>query len=214
MILPAASLSGIEGDVTVAVAAEGSSTASINAGGAARFSPNGTSLQIQVRDARGQRLTEFSAPVTAIFKPNGADLAMAQGDFSLLTAAYVVDADSPLSANPSRFPMNTLIPLLQSTISKDADSQALYASLTVLPSRLLVITAGSGYVQTISSDVAIWASFDPANDTILERKPQFSYLRVEGPQIGARLMVIDPENGSQGYVDALEVGPSGAPTRA
>src|SRR5205814_2280087 len=52
---------------------------------------------------------------------------------------------------------------------------------------------------------------DPATSQTFGTKPQFSTLQVVEPQIGARLLVLDPDTGNYSYVNAADVGPSGPP---
>jgi len=68
-----------------------------------------------------------------------------------------------------------------------------------------------GYVQTLAPNTPELSSFDPGTSQTFGTKPQFAYLQVVEPQIGGRLLVLDPDTGNYGYVNAADVGLSGAP---
>src|SRR5207244_13614596 len=69
------------------------------------------------------------------------------------------------------------------------------------------------YVQTLNPSASEYSSFDQATSQTFGTKPQFSYLQVVEPQIPGtnRLVVLDPDTGNYSYVNATDVGPSGAP---
>ena len=74
-----------------------------------------------------------------------------------------------------------------------------------------VVANPVSYVQTLAADAQEFSSFDPNASQSFGAKPQFSYLQVVNPQIGDRLLVLDPDTGNYGYVNAGDVGPSGPP---
>jgi hypothetical protein len=78
-------------------------------------------------------------------------------------------------------------------------------------STLSVITNPVGYVQTLTPNTPELSSFDPNASETFGTKPQNSYLQVVEPQIGNRLLVLDPDTGNYSYVNATDVGPSGPP---
>jgi hypothetical protein len=55
----------------------------------------------------------------------------------------------------------------------------------------------------------VWA--DPEGARALAPAAQWSYFRIVGAQVKARIPVFDPRTGAQGWVDAGTVGPSGPP---
>ncbi|HEX6512436.1 MAG TPA: hypothetical protein VF157_09070, partial [Chloroflexota bacterium] len=57
--IAAGSLPGVTGNVTVDITANPPSIAAINAGGPSTFSPNGTILNVDIRDSSGTRITTF-----------------------------------------------------------------------------------------------------------------------------------------------------------
>jgi len=76
---------------------------------------------------------------------------------------------------------------------------------------LSVVTNPVGYVQTVKPNTAEQSSFDPGSSQTFGTKAQFSYLQVVEPQVGTRLLVLDPATGNYSYVNATDVGPSGPP---
>ena len=75
----------------------------------------------------------------------------------------------------------------------------------------LYFTNPVGYVQTLTASSGLYSSFDPASGQTFAGKPQFAYLQVVEPQVGSRLLVLDPIDKNYAYVNASDVGPSGAP---
>jgi hypothetical protein len=80
----------------------------------------------------------------------------------------------------------------------------------LIGSTISVVTNPVGYVQTVSDTTPELSSFGDNAQTFGD-KPQFSYLQVVEPQIGDRLLVLDPDTGNYTYVNAADVGPSGPP---
>ena len=68
-----------------------------------------------------------------------------------------------------------------------------------------------GYVQTLRGNAALYSSFDPASSQTFAGKPRFAYLQVVEPQVGSRLLVLDPATKNYAYVNASDVGPLGRP---
>jgi hypothetical protein len=211
IVFPAGAFGGIAGNVTVTLTAAPPSLANINAGGPAQFSPNGTIFDLDVRDSNGVHITSFPQAVTVVFKPNAADLTLANGNFGLLTAAYVIDADSPAGENPNGFPINTLVLVPPSVLVIDAVNGVISANLNFIGSLLGVVTNPVGYVQTLNPDATEYSSFDPNTAQTFSTQPQFSTFQVVEPQIGNRLLVIDPNTNNFAYVNATDVAPSGPP---
>lgn len=211
IVFPAGAFAGLSGNVSVTITANPAALANINAGGPTQFSPNGTILDIDVRDANGVHITTFPAAVTIVFKPNPADLAMAGGDFSLLTGAYVIDADSPEAENPNHFPINTLVLIPPSAITVDPVSGTFTAVLHFIGSVVGVVANPVGYVETVNPDANLYSSFDPNTSQTFGGVGQFAPLQVVEPQIGTRLLVLDPDTNNYSYVNATDVGPAGPP---
>lgn len=199
------SLSEAKGDVTVKVDAQPPAGVP---GGPAQFSPNGTIADITVHDQDGKLMTTFPEPVEVLFKYNSADLAMSHGDPSVLTAAYVLDADSPALENPLHFPVNTWIFFPPSNTTLDTASGTIAVRTQAIGSIFSVVSAPISYAQTLR-DTQLFSSFDPDTSRVFGAIKQFSYLRVVEPQIGSRLLVMEPETGNYSYVNANDVGPSG-----
>ena len=68
-----------------------------------------------------------------------------------------------------------------------------------------------GYVQTVKPDTQLQSSFDAKASQSFGGTAQFSYLQVVEPQVGTRLLVLNPKTGNYAYVNATDVGPSGPP---
>ncbi|HUZ75969.1 MAG TPA: choice-of-anchor Q domain-containing protein, partial [Chloroflexota bacterium] len=218
---PPAALAGITGALTAPGAAPGarpnvvvSVTQARNVpvpGGPAQFSPNGTVLEISITNATtGVPITTFPAPVPITFKYNAADLGQANGNPTLLTAAYVIDANSPPLENPLHFPVGTFVVFPPSATTLDTATGTIVVNTQAIGSTLSVVTNPVGYVQTTTPSAPELSSF-ANNAQTFGSKPQFSYLQVVEPQIGSRLLVLDPATGNYTYVNASDVGPSGPP---
>ncbi len=203
-----ASLAGLGNDVTVTVQPHPNV---IVPGGPAQFSPNGTLADISVRDAGGKLITTFADPVEILFKYNSADLAMARGDPGILTAAYVLDEESPALENPLHFPVGTWVFFPPSLVKGDAGSGTISVRTQAIGSVFCVVANAIGYAQTLKPGAVLYSSFDVDHSAVFGAKKQFSYLRIMEPQIGSRLLVTDPDTGNYAYVDAKDVGPSGPP---
>ena len=180
-------------------------------GGPAQYSPNGTIFDMAVKDASGGLLTTFPTALSVVFRYNAADLAQAQGNASVLTAAYLIDANSPDIENPNHYPVGTWVFFAPSVTTLDTTAGTVAVNTQAIGSTLTVITNPVGYVQTLTPNTPEASSFDPATSQTFGTKPQFSYLQVTEPQIGNRLLVLDPDTGNYSYVNATDVGPSGAP---
>jgi len=152
--------------------------------------------------------------MTLTLKYNAADLAMARGDPGRLTVAFVIDASSPALENPLHFPVGTFVVPSGSNVTLDAAAGVLRVQTQALGSVVAVVTNPVGYVQTLRPDTALYSSFEPSASQVFGTKAQFQYLRVVQPQIGGRLLTIDPESGGYAYVDAVAVGPSDPPIAA
>jgi hypothetical protein len=202
------SLSNIGDGATVHVEAQPKANVP---GGPAQFSPNGSIVDITVRDKNGKLVTTFPDPVDVLFKYNSSDLAMAHGDPNVLSAAYVIDPDSPPLENPLHFPNNTWVFFPPSNLKLDTASGTINVRTQAIGSIFSVVAVGAGWAQTIRPEVQLYSSFDPATSTVFGSKKQGSYLRVVEPQIGSRLLVLDAETGDYAYVNARDVGPSGPP---
>lgn len=181
-------------------------------GGPAQFSPNGTLLDISISDpTTGATLTTFPDAVTVTLKYNGADLGQANGDPSMLGVAYVIDAASPDIENPNHFPAGTFVLFEPEAATLDAANGLIRVQTQAIGSAFTVLTQPLGYVQTLAPDTREFSSFDPATSLVFAVRPQFTYLQVVEPQIGMRLMVLDPRTNNYAYVNARDVGPSGPP---
>ncbi|HEY8694604.1 MAG TPA: hypothetical protein VIR57_17890 [Chloroflexota bacterium] len=180
-------------------------------GGPVQFSLNGTILDISFTDKAGNPVTTFPDLIGIQVQYGAADVGQAKGDPKGLTVAYVIDANSPEIENPNHFPIGTFVLFAPDHVSLNIATGTLTVTTRALGSTISVVTNPVGYVQTLKPDAPELSSFDPNNSQTFSNKPQFSYLQVVEPQIGGRLMVLDPDTGNYSYVDATDVGPSGPP---
>ncbi|MBV8085249.1 MAG: hypothetical protein JO247_10590, partial [Chloroflexi bacterium] len=208
---PPGAFGALAGNVTVQVTANPPSLGAINAGGPSQFSPNGTILDINIRDANNNHITTFPQAITVVTKPNAADLTLANNNINSLTLAFVVDADSPALENPNSYPINTLVIEPPSAVVTDPVGGTVSANLNALGSVIGVVTNPVGYVQTLNPAATEYSSFDPNTSQQFSSLDQFTSLQVVEPQIGNRLLVIDPTTNNFAYVNASDVAPSGPP---
>jgi len=181
-------------------------------GGAAQFSPNGTLLDITVTDlSTGQPVTTFAAPVELTLRYNAADVGQANGNVASLTAAYVIDSGSPDVENPLGFPDGTFVVVAPENAALDAVQGIITVRTQAIGSVFTVITSPIGYVQTLIDGVSEFSSFDPTSSQTFGARPQFSTLEVVEPQIGERLLILDPDTHDYAYVEAADVAPAGPP---
>ena len=82
--------------------------------------PNGTIFGLAIADASGNPITTLPAAAQLAMARNAADLTMANGNANLLTAAYMVDGNTPAIANPNREPSGTWVFFPPSGVSLDA----------------------------------------------------------------------------------------------
>jgi hypothetical protein len=181
-------------------------------GGPAQFSPNGVVADVQIIDALGNPVTLFDTPITLVLHYTAADLAMAHGDPSLLTAAYLLDPASPDLENPLHFPSGTWLFFPPSLVHVDPAAGTVTVQTQALGSIVALFANPAGYVQTLAPATRLFSSWDPATSAVLASKPQYSWLRVIEPQIGSRLYVVDVDSNGLAFVNAADVGPSGPPS--
>ena len=209
IVIPPAALAAVPtGQVTVTVQPNPQVTVP---GGPVQFSTAGTILSITVSDKNGNPVTTFPALIPIELKYNASDLGQAHGDPSLLTAAYVIDASSPDVENPNHFPIGTFVLFPPQNVSLNTTAGTVTANTQALGSVVSVVSNPVGYVQTLQPDTPELSSFDPNTSQTFGTKPQFSYLQVVEPQVGDRLLVLDPDSGNYSYVSAAAVGPAGPP---
>src|SRR5205823_6242918 len=94
-------------------------------------------------------------------------------------------------------------------VVNDAGSGVISANLNFAGSVFAVVSASTGWLQTLNSDTPEYSSFDPNTSAAFGSREQFSYLQIAEPQIGSRLLVLDPATHNYAYVEASAVGPSG-----
>src|SRR5262249_30881966 len=129
----------------------------------------------------------------------------------ILTVAYVLDEESPEIENPLHFPIGTWVFVPPTNFTLDQDAGTISVRTQAIGSVFGVVANAIGYGQTVKPNVPLFSSFDPERSATLGYKAQFSYLRIMTPQIGSRLLVLDPATGNYAYVNAKDVGPSGPP---
>ncbi|MHB8620846.1 MAG: hypothetical protein ACYDAG_14940, partial [Chloroflexota bacterium] len=179
-------------------------------GGPAQFSPNGTIFSVTATDQAGNPVHIFQTPITITIKPNAADLGQAGGHFASLTLGYVIDASTPAIMNPNHLPAGTFVVAPPSDLTADPATGLISFKAQAITATFVVLTNPVEYVQTLTNSAPELSSFG-ANAQTFGTKPQFSYLKVTEPQIGTRLLVLDPATGNYAYVNATDIGPSGPP---
>jgi len=209
VVIPQSAIAGVAGgQLTVNVQANPVVTIP---GGPAQFSPFGTILSISFTDGNGNPVTTFPTKIPIEMKYNASDVGQAKGDPRTLTGAYVIDEHTPDIQNPLHFPLGTFVIFPSENVSTNTLTGTVTVFTDALGSTVAVVTNPVGYVQTLAPNTPELSSFDPGTSQTFGTKPQFAYLQVVEPQIGGRLLVLDPDTGNYGYVNAADVGLSGAP---
>jgi hypothetical protein len=122
-----------------------------------------------------------------------------------------MDGNAPALANPNRAPAGTWVFFPPTGVGLDA-AHGLMTVNTQLASGLMSVFANLvGYVQVLNGNAALYSGFDPATAQTFSGKPRFAYLQVVEPQVGSRHHVLDLMTRNFAYVNATDVGPSGAP---
>ncbi|MBV9120389.1 MAG: hypothetical protein JOZ39_06750, partial [Chloroflexi bacterium] len=146
-------------------------------------------------------------PIT--LKYNAADVGQANGNVNSLTAAYVIDENSPDIENPMHFPIGTFVVFAPEHSHLDPISGIIVVDTQAIGSVISVVTNPVGFVQTTSNTPELSSFAGDAQQ--FGTKPPNTYLQVVEPQIGDKLLVLDPDSGNYAYVSASSVGPSGPP---
>ena len=81
---------------------------------------------------------------------NPADVGQANGNASILTAAYVIDATSPEIENPLGFPIGTFVLFPSQNVSLNTTTGTVTAYTQAVGSVISVVTNPVGYVQTLA----------------------------------------------------------------
>ena len=173
-------------------------------------SPNGTFFDLIVLDTTGAQLPVALVGVQVFVKPSAADRAMAGGNINLLTVVYYVSSVTAAPFNPLHLPTGT--PVFEPNVQHDtADGLLIWTTQNLGGVIEAVVANPVSYVQIVSPAAGAFSSFDPATSQTFGTVSQFTYLQVVEPQIGTRLLVLNPATKSYFYVNAGDVGPSGAP---
>ena len=183
-------------------------------GGPPVFSPNGTVFDVQIVDANGDRVTVFPTPITMILRYNYADLAVARGRTSTLSAAFETNRHTSSLANPMGFPSGSWVFFPASSVAVDGSAGTMTISAQAIGASVGVFSDPKGYVQSYVHGAGLYSSFDPSTAKLFGVTPQFSYFRVLEPQVGSRLLVRDYDTNGLAYVNAADVGPAGPPAGA
>jgi len=168
-------------------------------------------LALHVIEHVSEPVTTFQVPITLTVKYNAADVSQSNGHPETLTASYVIDANSPDVENPMHFPVGTFVLFAPEHASLNTTTGTVTVTTQAIGSTIAVVTNPVEYVQTLQPNTPELSSFDPNASQSFGDKPQFSTLQVVEPQIGNRLLVLDPDTGNYSYVNATDVGPAGAP---
>ncbi len=174
--------------------------------------PNGTIFGLAIADASGNPITTLPAAAQLAMARNAADLTMANGNANLLTAAYMVDGNTPAIANPNREPSGTWVFFPPSGVSLDAA----HGIMTVNTQ------ADQRFDERVRQPGRLRPGPQPKRGAVFQlrsglgsdvRRQAAVHVPSDGrPQVGSRLHVCwDPATKNYAYVNASAVGPSGAP---
>jgi hypothetical protein len=176
--------------------------------GRAQFSLDGTVFRARVVDQAGRAVGAFAAPVTLAIKYTPADLAAANGVAAALAPAYLIEEDTPAIVNPDHFSPGSWVFFPPSAVSVDSANGVLRVQTQALGAAIAVFGRPAPVVRTRAGNTWLYSGFDPVTSLIFGARSQQTRLEVVEPQIGDRLLVRDPANGSYAYVDANEVEPA------
>src|SRR5262249_33873695 len=109
------------------------------------------------------------------------------------------------------FPIGTFVFFPPSNVATNFVDGTLTVTTQALGSTVLVMTNPVGYVQTTAPDAALHSRFDPGTSVQFGVRSPFTFLQVMEPQVGARLLILDPDSNNYAYINAADVGPSGPP---
>jgi hypothetical protein len=176
-------------------------------GGPVQFSPDGSIVDISVRDGNGQPVTTFPEPVDILVRYNSADLAMTHGEARALRAAYILNEDSPAVVNPNHFPVGTWVFVPPSSFDLDTKDGTLAVRTQALGMVFSAVGVSVGVAQTVR-DSQLYSGFNPGDSIILGTLKQGTYVRMVEPQIGTRLLVLNNATGNYAYMNVRDLRPS------
>ena len=206
---PREALSSLPGPVNVDVTANPEDVPV--PGGMSRLGANNSLFGVRMTDGLGRQVTTLPHLATIIMLYNHTDLAVARNDPSTLAAGYLLDRSSPAISNPLGLEPGTWLFFAPSVTSRDATSGTLIVQTQVIPYVASIIAHPAGEVQTLDDNAPELSS--PTQDAvILNHKNRLSRLLVVEPQIGTRLLILDPDTNNYAFVNTIDVGlpvPSG-----
>lgn len=173
--------------------------------GAAKFSWDGTVFRASVADQAGGAVSAFAAPVTIVIKYGPADLAMAGGSVQRLAVAYLVQADTPASVNPDSFPPGSWVFFPPSAVEVESANALITVHTQALGGAVAVFGRPAAPVRSVVPQIGLYSGYDPATSAIFGTRPMWAEFIVVEPQVGERLLVLDPLGGSYAYVNAADV---------
>jgi len=206
---PRETLSGLPGPVSVDVTATPEDVPV--PGGMTRLGANNSLFEVQMTDGLGRPVTTLPHLATMIILYNHTDLAVARNDPNTLAAGYLLNGSSPAISNPLGLEAGTWLFFPPSLTGHDGTSGTLIVQTQVIPRVASIIARPAGEVQTLQDDAPELSS-PTQSAVVLNRKKRLSRLMVVEPQIGTRLLVLDPESNNYAFVNTTDVGllaPSG-----
>ncbi len=206
---PANAFAGWDGPLSLTI--ESSPTGVPAPSGPWQVSNKGTIIRFVLRDADGNPVTTSPVPVTVMLRYSTDDLAIAGGQSSLLTAGYVIDNLTAYIANPLGLPSGTWVYFPPSVTREDGSTGIVTVLTQSLPSILGVVTRPFNFVSVNADQTPIWSSFGESGQQFGARQKS-TLLQVVGPQIGGRMLVLDPQTKNYGYVDSQQVSPAQTPS--
>jgi hypothetical protein len=200
---PRETLSGLPGPVNVEITANPTNVPV--PGGMTRLGANNSLFGVQMTDGLGRPVTTLPQLATMIILYNHTDLAVARNDPNTLAAGYLVNSASPAISNPLGLEPGTWLFFPPSLTSRDGTSGTLVVQTQVIPYVASIIARPAGEVETLEADAPELSS-PSQNAVVLNRKGRLSRLLVVEPQIGTRLLILDPDSNNYAFVNTTDVG--------
>lgn len=200
---PRETLSGLPGPVSVDITATPEDVPV--PGGVTRLGVNNSLFEMHMTDGLGRPVTTLPHLAMMIILYNHTDLAVARNDPNTLAAGYLLNGASPAISNPLGLESGTWLFFPPSLTSRDGTSGTLVVQTQVVPYITSIISRPAGEVQTLQDDAPELSS-PTQNAVVLNRKSRLSRLLVVEPQIGTRLLVIDPDTNNYAFVNTTDVG--------
>ena len=181
-----------------------------------QVSSHGTIFQMMVKDGDGKQITTFPAPVTVLIKYSPTDTGLVDGNTNILTAGFIIDSRSPDLANPAHFPLGTWVFFPPSVTHFDAGEGTVSIQTQVAPTVLGVMSRPYSELKVVK-ETGLYSSFARTGKLFGVRGAASRLqvagppMRVAGPQIDSRLLILDPQTNNYAYVNVSDVSPITSP---